>query len=63
MGKPEAQPIGTRLSRLLQATEGKEKVFEGNGGLAFVDSYKRGIAGTMPGPGHLPGSCCRVGRS
>ena len=48
--KPEAQPIGPRLSRLLGATGGKAKVFEGTGGLALVDSYKRGIAGTMPGP-------------
>jgi 4-hydroxy-tetrahydrodipicolinate synthase len=50
MFKPETQPIGPRLSRLLEATDGKAKVFEGNGGLALVDSYRRGIAGTMPGP-------------
>jgi 4-hydroxy-tetrahydrodipicolinate synthase len=48
--KPEAPPIGPRLTRLLQATGGKAKVFEGTGGLALVDSYRRGIAGTMPGP-------------
>ena len=48
--KPEAPPIGPRLTRLLEATGGKAKVFEGTGGLALVDSYKRGIAGTMPGP-------------
>jgi len=48
--KPEAQPIGPRLSRLLDATGGQAKVYEGTGGLALVDSYKRGIVGTMPGP-------------
>lgn len=49
MFKPEAQPIGPRLSRLLEATDGRAKIFEGAGGVALVDSYKRGIAGTMPG--------------
>ena len=48
--KPEAQPIGPRLTQLLEATGGKAKVYEGTGGLALVDSYKRGIVGTMPGP-------------
>jgi 4-hydroxy-tetrahydrodipicolinate synthase len=48
--KPEAPPIGPRLTRLLQVTGGQAKVFEGTGGLALVDSYRRGIAGTMPGP-------------
>jgi 4-hydroxy-tetrahydrodipicolinate synthase len=48
--KPEAQPIGPRLSQLLEATGGEAKVYEGTGGLALVDSYKRGIVGTMPGP-------------
>ncbi len=48
--KPEAQPIGPRLTQLLDATGGKAKVYEGTGGLALVDSYKRGIVGTMPGP-------------
>jgi len=50
MFKPETQPIGPRLSQLLEATGGKAKVFEGTAGLELVDSYKRGIAGTMPGP-------------
>ncbi|WP_103340784.1 dihydrodipicolinate synthase family protein [Amycolatopsis sp. CA-126428] len=48
--KPEAQPIGPRLSALLAATHGKAKVYEGTGGLALVDSHRRGITGTMPGP-------------
>jgi dihydrodipicolinate synthase/N-acetylneuraminate lyase len=48
--KPEAQPIGPRLSALRDATNGGASVYEGTGGLALVDSFHRGIAGTMPGP-------------
>ncbi|HEV3022148.1 MAG TPA: dihydrodipicolinate synthase family protein, partial [Pirellulales bacterium] len=47
--KPEAQPIGQRLSELLIATGGRGQVFEGTGGIALVDSFRRGIVGTMPG--------------
>jgi len=47
--KPEATPIGPRLSLLRDATNGKARVFEGTGGIALVDSHRRGIVGTMPG--------------
>lgn len=47
--KPEAVPIGPRLSALRDATGGQAKVFEGTGGIALVDSFRRGIVGTMPG--------------
>ena len=47
--KPEATPIGPRLTELHQATGCTAKVFEGSGGMALVDSYQRGVAGTMPG--------------
>ncbi len=47
--KPEAVPIGPRLSELHAATGGKARVFEGTGGIALVDSFRRGIVGTMPG--------------
>lgn len=47
--KPEATPIGPRLSALRDATGGKAPVLEGTGGIALVDSYRRGIVGTMPG--------------
>jgi 4-hydroxy-tetrahydrodipicolinate synthase len=47
--KPEANPIGPRLSALRDGTRGKARVFEGTGGIAMVDSYHRGIVGTMPG--------------
>lgn len=47
--KPEASPIGPKLSELRDATKGRARVFEGTGGMALVDSFKRGVAGTMPG--------------
>lgn len=47
--KPEATPIGPRLSELRDATAGRAKIFEGTGGIALVDSFRRGIVGTMPG--------------
>lgn len=47
--KPEAAPIGQRLTLLREATGGRARVFEGTGGAALVDSYRRGIVGTMPG--------------
>jgi len=47
--KPEAVPIGPRLSELHSVSDGRARVFEGTGGLSLVDSYQRGIVGTMPG--------------
>ncbi len=47
--KPEAEPIGPRLTELHEATGGEASVFEGTGGIALVDSYQRGVTGTIPG--------------
>jgi dihydrodipicolinate synthase/N-acetylneuraminate lyase len=47
--KPEANPIGPKLTELREATHGRARVFEGTGGIALVDSFRRGIVGTMPG--------------
>lgn len=47
--KPEAAPIGPQLSALRDRTAGRARVFEGSGGISLVDSYRRGIVGTMPG--------------
>lgn len=47
--KPEATPIGPRLSQMRDATAGRARVFEGTGGIALLDSHRRGIVGTMPG--------------
>ncbi len=46
--KPEAPPVGPRLSQLLEATDGQALVFEGTGGLYLIDSFRRGVVGTMP---------------
>jgi dihydrodipicolinate synthase/N-acetylneuraminate lyase len=53
--KPEAVPIGPRLTALREATAGKAQVFEGSGGIALVDSFRRGIVGTMPGADLIEG--------
>jgi 4-hydroxy-tetrahydrodipicolinate synthase len=53
--KPEAVPIGPRLSELHAATGHRARVFEGTGGIALVDSYRRGIVGTMPGADLIDG--------
>lgn len=46
--KPEAPPIGPRLSDLMDRTDGQAQVFEGTGGLYLIDSFRRGVVGTMP---------------
>jgi dihydrodipicolinate synthase/N-acetylneuraminate lyase len=53
--KPEASPVGPNLSALRDATAGRAKIFEGSGGIFLIDSYRRGIAGTMPGVDLLDG--------
>jgi len=69
--KPEATPIGPRLSELRDTVartrradgapspsgvgEPRLRVFEGSGGIALVDSYRRGIVGTMPGADLIDG--------
>lgn len=55
MFKPEAAPIGPRLSQLRDATGGRAKIFEGTGGIALLDSHRRGIVGTMPGADLIDG--------
>ncbi len=47
--KPEANPVGPKLSALREATKGQARVFEGSGGMALLDTFRRGIVGTMPG--------------
>lgn len=53
--KPEAAPIGPNLSALRDATGGRARILEGSGGILLVDSFRRGIAGTMPGMELLDG--------
>jgi dihydrodipicolinate synthase/N-acetylneuraminate lyase len=47
--KPEATPLGPCISALRDLTGGKAKIFEGSGGVLLIDSYRRGVAGTIPG--------------
>jgi dihydrodipicolinate synthase/N-acetylneuraminate lyase len=47
--KPETPPAGPRVTRLLQLTGGRAAIFEGRAGLSLVESYQRGVVGTMPG--------------
>lgn len=53
--KPEASPIGPNLSALRDATCSEARIYEGSGGVCLVDSFRRGIVGTMPGMEFLPG--------
>jgi 4-hydroxy-tetrahydrodipicolinate synthase len=53
--KPEAAPAGPNLSALRDATGGRAKIFEGSGGIFLIDSFRRGITGTMPGVELLDG--------
>ena len=47
--KPEGLPVGPTLSRLQEALNHEGVIFEGSGGYLLIDSYRRGISGTMPG--------------
>jgi len=58
MFKPEANPLGTKLSALRDATRGQAAIFEGSGGISLMDSYARGIAGTIPGMEFLEQVIC-----
>jgi len=53
--KPEAAPVGPKLSELRDATGGRARIFEGSGGIYLVDSFRRGVVGTMPGMELLDG--------
>jgi 4-hydroxy-tetrahydrodipicolinate synthase len=53
--KPEASPTGPQLSALRDATQGRARILEGSGGILLVDSFRRGIVGTMPGMELLDG--------
>lgn len=52
--KPEAAPLGPRLTALMERTGGTARVYEGSGGRSLVESHRRGVVGTMPGPDLVP---------
>ncbi len=53
--KPEAAPLGPCISALRDLTGGQAKIFEGSGGVLLIDSYRRGVVGTIPGVEILAG--------
>tara|TARA_Y100001934_G_C12156551_1_gene679880 strand:+ start:13 stop:789 length:777 start_codon:yes stop_codon:yes gene_type:complete len=53
--KPEAAPLGPNLSALRDATGGEARIFEGSGGSLLIDSFRRGVTGTIPGMDLLDG--------
>ncbi len=53
--KPEAAPVGPNLSDLRDLLSGQAKILEGSGGIFLMDSYRRGIIGTIPGMDLLDG--------
>jgi 4-hydroxy-tetrahydrodipicolinate synthase len=54
--KPEAAPLGPCISALREATQNRAAIFEGSGGVLLIDSYRRGITGTIPGVELLDGT-------
>ncbi|MFE2291654.1 dihydrodipicolinate synthase family protein [Streptomyces sp. NPDC059452] len=48
MFKPEAQPTPPRVSQLRDATDGRARIFEGDGGMMLLDCHRRGLTGTIP---------------
>lgn len=46
--KPEASPTPVRVSRLRDATGGRARIFEGDGGMMLLDCHRRGLAGAIP---------------
>jgi dihydrodipicolinate synthase/N-acetylneuraminate lyase len=47
--KPEGLPTGPTISALQSALKDKAVILEGSGGYLLIDSYRRGVLGTMPG--------------
>ena len=54
--KPEASPLGPCISAIRDRTNGKAAIYEGSGGLLLIDSFHRGIKGTIPGVELLDGT-------
>lgn len=48
MFKPEAAPTPPRVSQLMEATGGKARIFEGDGGMMLADTFQRGVIGVIP---------------
>ena len=49
MFKPEAPPLAERLAELRAVSQQRALCFEGSGGVALMETFPHGLAGTMPG--------------
>jgi 4-hydroxy-tetrahydrodipicolinate synthase len=49
MFKPEAPPLAERLAELRAVSKQRALCFEGSGGVALMETFPHGLAGTMPG--------------
>lgn len=49
MFKPEAPPLAERLAELRAVSKHRALCFEGSGGVALMETFPHGLAGTMPG--------------
>jgi len=47
--KPEAPPLAERLGQLRAASGNRAQCYEGSGGVALLETFPFGLAGTMPG--------------
>jgi 4-hydroxy-tetrahydrodipicolinate synthase len=48
MFKPESSPLPPRHTLLQEATGHRARIFEGDGGMMMIDSFFRGLHGTIP---------------
>lgn len=46
--KPEGPPVGISITSIMERTKGQAQIFEGLGGAALIESYRRGVIGSMP---------------
>lgn len=46
--QPGGPPTPPRVSALLEATGGQARIFEGDGGMMLLDTFRRGLAGVIP---------------
>jgi len=53
--KPEGLPTGPAISQLQKALNYEGVIFEGSGGFLLIDSYRRGVDGTMSGSDLIKG--------
>ncbi len=53
--KPEGLPSGPAISELQKALNNEGVIFEGSGGCLLIDSYRRGVDGTMSGSDLIKG--------